>query len=456
MKRTHSTVSGRETSKWTHIGWIAAIVSIAFAVLFSAAHFGFRYWLEKETRARLSADEFAEMERIFTERLDIPREWLEERAYPPELVSQAVELNRQFDRHHPNLMFEHVEIDVFITGMEFNRSYLPDIEKKMEASRAFADNLIAYFTHPDYSLGCVHNSSGSFKNHNWLTVGCIRLRVLAYILAQQGRYREAFEVNYAMHRMAKRYPGFLTIKHITGEGYTLHASRSTEEIAQLCDDAEVMADALRNLNGLAKDVIIQCLDRMRLWSTVEMLVYARKQGFIVELAGRKTLGYYLRRENDYWIERSKIKGVLTPPGDYRHWENVIRLGNTLGLSNATDRYVYACSINRNWRKMPVMEKAVTAEFHLARLTLASRIQKLKTRKFPRSAGELVPELLPEEPADPFSGNSFRCDRIGEFFYSVGPDGQDDSCRAIVDPYSERDKTGQGDMPPYYIRLKRKA
>src|SRR5262249_16200321 len=73
---------------------------------------------------------------------------------------------------------------------------------------------------------------------------------------------------------------------------------------------------------------------------------------------------------------------------------------------------------------------------LVRLAVAATTYKAKHGKYPGTLSELVPEFVPEVPADPFDGRPMRLRREGDgvVLYSIGRDRKDDGGR----PYERGD------------------
>jgi hypothetical protein len=67
---------------------------------------------------------------------------------------------------------------------------------------------------------------------------------------------------------------------------------------------------------------------------------------------------------------------------------------------------------------------------LARAAVAATAYKAKHGKYPEKLGELVPEFVPDVPADPYDGRPLRLRRAdgGLVLYSLGRDRKDDAGR----------------------------
>ncbi len=98
--------------------------------------------------------------------------------------------------------------------------------------------------------------------------------------------------------------------------------------------------------------------------------------------------------------------------------------------------------------VPFIVARTRAAFDLARLALASRIEKLEGRPRPTRVEEFVPRYFPEPLLDPFSGKPFLYSASGEVFYSVGPDGVDDGMAQRCDPKEGVKAKGDYWLPPH--------
>ncbi len=81
------------------------------------------------------------------------------------------------------------------------------------------------------------------------------------------------------------------------------------------------------------------------------------------------------------------------------------------------------------------ERVQRARFGLLLLMLAERIRELEAPAAPSTPGApagFVPEFLPEEPMDPFSGRPYLRDPVSGRWYSVGPDGKDQGLKVLYD------------------------
>ena len=86
-----------------------------------------------------------------------------------------------------------------------------------------------------------------------------------------------------------------------------------------------------------------------------------------------------------------------------------------------------------------------ATVQLARVALAMRLYEDIHGMLPKCLSDLAPSMLPDVPADPFTGRPFgyRLDRNGRVLYSVGPDLGDDGAKDIR--YHRHNLGGDGDI-----------
>jgi hypothetical protein len=76
------------------------------------------------------------------------------------------------------------------------------------------------------------------------------------------------------------------------------------------------------------------------------------------------------------------------------------------------------------------EASLEALMETARIGLAARIYQAREKRFPAAIADLVPDILPREPLDPFTGKPFvyRVDQNGLLVYSLGSNEKDDGGR----------------------------
>jgi len=76
------------------------------------------------------------------------------------------------------------------------------------------------------------------------------------------------------------------------------------------------------------------------------------------------------------------------------------------------------------------EASLEALMETARIGLAARIFQAREKRFPAAIADLVPDILPREPLDPFTGKPlvFRIDKDRLLVYSLGSNEKDDGGR----------------------------
>jgi len=113
--------------------------------------------------------------------------------------------------------------------------------------------------------------------------------------------------------------------------------------------------------------------------------------------------------------------------DVEHWRYIVSAILVPSLETAFSRYAESL-----------------ADLRLARTALVVERFRHSKNRLPSSLNELLPDFMPELPADPFDGQSLRYKLlpVGYVIYSIGKDGQDDggkirpnkSSRKNADPY----------------------
>jgi hypothetical protein len=94
----------------------------------------------------------------------------------------------------------------------------------------------------------------------------------------------------------------------------------------------------------------------------------------------------------------------------------------------------------------IREQTVSAELSLARMALATRIRELEGQGRTGNTAELTPDLLPEDPVDPFSDQAYLWSASDRVFYSVGPDKVSQDNRLRYSPTNGTVSTGDISLP----------
>jgi hypothetical protein len=106
-----------------------------------------------------------------------------------------------------------------------------------------------------------------------------------------------------------------------------------------------------------------------------------------------------------------------------------------------EEFLISSSLRSFW-EAGTKRKIGETGYDLCRLALAKRIRELEGSPI-KSSAELVPDLFSADPIDHFSGKPFRMDSTGRFFYSLGPDMDDD--RGLVRYDSANGVVSNGDI-----------
>jgi hypothetical protein len=223
--------------------------------------------------------------------------------------------------------------------------------------------------------------------------------------------------------MGRRHPASDLITHLIALACQGIASRCVAHLAAECGRPDVLRGVLEEMNGLDKQINQDVLQDALMVEWVGMLRNYARRGYEIEFEPEVPLRYYFRQV----VEISMEEG-----GGGRELEHWNHLMNVPIASRAVEEILVKLAIP-NFQEAQTRELGAKAQYDLARLTIAARIEELETGKPTEDLSALVEKYFPEGIADPFADEEYLTEDGVETIYSIGPDGTDDAAGIRYDP-----------------------
>ena len=402
--------------------WGCGIAVAGAIIILTCMYLGARVYLNMKVRSRLTPEQYAEMERFFTEPVDVPMEWFEVEGIPESLIETGKEVKTRFNQSQVT-SYDFSFYERLQQGGELTPAEIAQYSASLEAMRPLYSSLGKLVSHPDYDISMMNAPAAPVNallpDFLSLQTNCKFLCTYAYAMADKGDWEEAFQANLAAHRLAKRRPASTLIAHLIGIAIQDIASTCTQNLAVRCGNPALHQSMLDELNNLAPDVNLSIMERGTVVDMIGILYEAKRDGFPVEITPEMTGKYLFKKNFEYQMWKSKQ--VQTPAASpYSRMQFLMTVSNILGLNDDMLHMLHAIS-NPNFDNARVREWVSQSNYDIARLTLASSIFYLKNGEYPESASNLATEYFEREPLDPFAGKSFSWDPSINNFYGIGPD-----------------------------------
>lgn len=188
------------------------------------------------------------------------------------------------------------------------------------------------------------------------------------------------------------------------------------------------------MNHLESQIQLDVLHEAALLFVLGELRSIQRRGHPVDLSSEKPFIYYYLQQ--YYFTPSGQRGLSLYPDAYPFGDPSdlrFQVSYWLGIPQlecAADIWDWG---RPNRVQAEIRERVARAKFDLARILIAQRILELQGKGKASSVVDLVPDLLPEEPLDPFVEQPYRYAEERHCFYSAGPDGEDNRVMLFYDP-----------------------
>ncbi len=432
----------KERSGFSMRGCMIVIVVLAVAVV-GVHHVLIRPLITKRVKEWAHRNVPEEMRGKFETFMDQPVD-LPPRFFEPITVSTEVEdamanVKSLYKQHKPQ-QIDFGALDTVEQGGEITDETWTEIQQDLQRIQPYIEALIELANRDDYRLEL--EELPSFLE---LQIGAKVLCLRACLEAKSGQWMEAFRSNLASHRLAVRRPDSSLIGHLVAIAIQGISSTNTSFLASRCPDPNALHEALGHLRELAPRVNLDLLDRALEVDMITSLRKAKKEGYEVSLLPGKPGRFYLRQLMDWMMsQRSEGSSSQFPP------KLVVQLARTLGYGQAFE-YVFFAVALPNFVAAETREDVSVSEYHLAQLTVASKLAELTEGEVPTEVSELVPNYLSDKPEDPFAETevSYPFHKEQGMFYGIGPDEQDDQLRVLYSP--SNGTVSNGDIAPYDFR-----
>lgn len=271
----------------------------------------------------------------------------------------------------------------------------------------------------------------------------VRLWVLtAHYHARNHQWQSAFDAAVIPLRMAQRHPATTVVGHMYGVSMENIALQTLKTLTAQCPDSAVLQKTLSEITSLDARLHHTLATDDAAFDAIAQLRQYKRLGYPVDLSSGKSASYYL---NQQWMAKEAFPGWMLdhlPPGHVSrsfYDSALVEISNSRGVNGShgvmtkvlvflVPEFLLRVLGQPNYLENSIRLNVVTARFHLTRFHIAARIRQLQGLPVLKQGRAFVPEYLPVEPKDPFSGSEFLWDSATSQFYSVGPDKHDDKMK----------------------------
>ncbi len=416
---------------------------------------GLRWYMLRQ----IPVSELAEFERFRSEPVNFPVEWAEAEPYDPALLAAEEDVSSAWTavggriRAHLGRSSDADILTRIQKGEVLSEDDLTTLVQLVADSRPFLDESSRTLAFSDYQMSA---APPGLATHDFdsARVGARSAAATAHNYARQEQWDTAFDYALLPLRRAQRHPATGLITHMVAIASEAVVLKSMARLALECPDAGVLRRTLRSMTELRERLIFDELNDPQLLDNLAMLRDYRRGGYPVDLAPGKPMSYYRNLVIEGQLEFPTWMVENLPPGDPllpRYQRLVTGPAHLLPggppvlfkLANVFIPEAIWKFGSHSFQEHRIREQVVQAGYDLTLLLLARRILELEGKTPPEQVSAYVPEFLPSEPLDPFSGAPYLWDATGQRFYSVGPDGVDDKLSQLYDPGNGT--TSQGDV-----------
>jgi hypothetical protein len=391
----------------------AAFILAGLSVLLAAGIFGLRY----SVRQGMSAADIAEMERFFTEPVTLPVAWRTIEPFPAELIESCDALENAYSTATAKAQSDDFDWSIrylpserILKGEALEDAEWEQLTSFVERYQLVGEAARKFSTAPDYDLNVTETGTQSMGVCMYVTAqylwaeGCLH--------AREGRWREAFEDALLSLRLARRHEVSTLGVHSHALAIESGGARLAGYLAQLCDDPGTLRWALEEMNRLAPKLDINTRQDVKLISVIGDLRWYARQGAVVDLDSPAPRGYFFGQTIDLYRTSGRLAGASWKErAAARHW----------GQFRSSAEFMYKTALPHLGKGWAWREMETRAEFDMARLEIAKRIEELENPGEIPPPGDLLAKYFPDGLEDPFSpGNSYQWYEKGRHFYSVGP------------------------------------
>lgn len=405
-----------EQRNWLKIFGLGCVIILALLIVaIVAGVFGLRAYLHHQATENMTPEEIQAMTAFFEEPVEIPSGWQIVEPFPSEVV-EAGEKVRTLAAQTSNRSMEWSELlkrlqqGESLTNAEWDR-----LKETVEREQPLIDAIKTLARTPGYELEAFPSGESGDDLPNLLLFqnSLYLLCNQAYLQGRIDRWEEAFDSALTGLHLAVRHPASTLIAHLIGLTGENLASQCISNLALQCNDPAILQNVLLRMEALDSRINLQCLGDAGWVDMVGMLRSASRRGMPVDLASRQPKIDFLRQ----WMKLSGSSGSAIQ-------ETEIPI-----LSRSIMETLYTIWIP-NAEEAQVRENAAHAQFDLARLTVARRIDTLSHAEDP---GKGTTVKLAGQLTDPFTDAPYLYSEARQAYYSAGPDQADQGMTVPYDP-----------------------
>lgn len=417
---------------------VFAFAALALAALVLGAPAAFRYMIRKN----MSASELARLDEFSSKPVAAPSDWLEPKPVSMQLITANQDLDQVFHRHglSPASQLDTVHgRDVtrrLRAGEELSADELTSLTDIVTSTTPLLKQVMTLAALEGCSLNAAHANYHAHQQAAKLA------GLKALLQARDGKCSEALELALLPLRLSCTEGPSILIGQLIALAMQNIGSESFAAVVEHCIDVEALRVVLIDLNSLVPELVITTGSLSIAGEQIAQLVTWKRDGYPIEIKPSQPAAHYYRQSYLVRTDATNFLYAHLPANDPRR--SIYGPTGTVpgsGLENPLVVHLllyFAPDVFYRLGQTDLEEarsraSVAAAKLGLLRLRLAQRITKLEGRPVPTSAAAYVPEYLPAEPLDPFSGAPFRWSAEHQRFYSVGPDGRDEKLSSEYKP-----------------------
>ena len=423
------------------------LVILIFVLPICALFFFLAQKQRSAPRAWLTPTQRAEMDRFLDNPLPVPKKWFELAHAPADVViaaSAATTVMHAADGRPPNFIGSFEQLEPFREKLSDHQMTPEDwkvLGAAMQAYEPTHDALIALASMPSYPGARFKSQHGE---------GSIIIYAIPYLgrharwRLHRGDSRAVLEDCLLAWKLWEYKPPVgrlgLSLASMYNEIFApLAVAAATRE-----SDIEFLRNTLREMNSLVvpaspppvhEEMAASLLLDLAQWQDsgrpVRMEPGMTGGDLLHEEIVYGTFGYYgygVGARLERFVSASEFWGpdsLFSASTEYH--QTRIAACELLGLRRTSEELEYL-----SWKDdseptefINARRLAGLADYDLARLAIAARIEELEGRPRPTRMADVVPRCFESPLLDPFSGKPYPYSATHEVFYSVGPDGRDE-------------------------------
>jgi hypothetical protein len=402
-----------------------------------------RLFILVQLRKHLSPEQVVILERLKTEPLDFSGAWSIEDTDPPELTALV-------EKNHDLLIGGFPSVPERILERIFANESLSEEEwttigETIDAASTPLHSVTTLISHPGYRMGILPlpKDAANLPDYTALQrLGLLFLLQARFTEHATNDLREALPYALTALQLTVRKNSSPLMNHLIAIALQLRLTKTIAHFAANCQDVEILKGTLAEMIRLAPLTELEVFeDPVRLIVTDTVQAENALGGTLKLLPGKPGI-YYIeqlcRPESHYGRQRF--------PGSPNSWAGkAYRMAAPVfGFWGVPD--MMAAMVIPNTSEGRQREQVASAELSLARLTLATRIRELDGQEGTGDTAAFTPDLLPENPVDPFTNRAYLWSASDGVFFSVGPDEVSQNNRLRYSPTNGTLSAGDISLP----------